>query len=222
MTDEFLTYKRFTTAAEANELSRFLNSKGIAAGVEDASPTFDVSFSGSEHQNQFNVKIPKQDFTRANALLEEHHTVDLQSLPPDYYLLSFSDDELFDILANPDEWSPLDYNLSRQLLASRGKQVNEEVLQALKRRRIRELAKPEERQHAWVAAGYIMALLGGLVAVFLGWYMMSHKKTLPNGERTYAFLPQDRKHGFYMMLLGGFMFLLFLLLDMIGMRYLQY
>lgn len=213
MTDELLTFKRFQTAAEAKELAGLLSSKGIPAEVEDASPTFDVTFAGNEFQNQFNVKIPKQDFSRASLLLEEHYAVDLQNLPPDYYLLDFSDDELFDILANPDEWSPLDYNLARQLLAARGKQVDEEVLQALKRRRIRELAKPEERQHSWVAAGYLLALLGGLLSVFIGWYLMSHKKTLPNGERTYAHLPEDRNHGFYILLLGAVMFLVFLFLQ---------
>lgn len=218
MTDELLTYKRFATAAEARELANFLNTKGIAAEVEDASPTFDITFSGNEFQNQFNVKIPKQHFTKANTLLEQHFSTDLASIPADYYLFSFSDDELFDILTNPDEWSPLDHNLARQMLAARGKQVDEQVIQALKRRRIRELAKPEEPQHYWIAAGYLLALLGGLMAVFIGWYLMSHKKTLPNGERTYAFLPKDRDHGFYILLLGSFMFLLSLFLHFIDVH----
>lgn len=213
MVTSFLTFRRFNTQAEATALRDFLKSRGIVSEIENNSPTFDVTFAGNDFQHQFNVKISPQDFEKAQKMLEEQADVDLATLDPDYYLLSFSNEELYDIVTTPDEWSAIDYMLARKILASRGKEINEEVMEALKRQRIRTLAKPEERQTSWIAAGYVMALLGGFIAVFIGWYLMSHKKTLPNGERIYAYQLQDRNHGFYILLLGSAMLIFYLFMQ---------
>jgi hypothetical protein len=68
----------------------------------------------------------------------------IQRKDPDYYLLSFSDDELLDLVRNPDEWGPLDYVLAKQILASHGKPISPEQEVGFQAERIRTLAQPEE------------------------------------------------------------------------------
>ncbi|MDN5202314.1 hypothetical protein QQ008_13090 [Fulvivirgaceae bacterium BMA10] len=64
----------------------------------------------------------------------------------------------------------------------RGNDVSDEVVELLKNQRINELAKPEGSQKAWIYAEYIIALLGGILGVFIGWHLILFKKTSPNGE----------------------------------------
>jgi hypothetical protein len=58
-------------------------------------------------------------------------------------LFNFSDEELFDHLAKPDEWLAFDYQLAQKILDERGKQVDKEFLNSLKKAKIETLAKPE-------------------------------------------------------------------------------
>lgn len=87
---------------------------------------------------------------------------------------SFSNEELFEILEKSDEWSKFDYVLAQKLLKERGQDINENMLESLKRQRIRELAKPEENQKGWINAGYIFAVLGGLLGILFGWHLNTH------------------------------------------------
>lgn len=102
----------------------------------------------------------------------------------------------------PDEWSPIDNKLSQQILKARGKEIDAEFIIALKKRRNEELSKPEKSRKNWIYAGYIFALLGGLLGIFIGWHLMTFKKTLPNGQRAYGYVESDRKNGRTILILG--------------------
>jgi hypothetical protein len=67
---------------------------------------------------------------------------------------------------------------------------------------IEKLEKPEPSQKNVIIAGYVFALLGGLVGVFIGQYLAGYRKTLPNGEVVLAHSDSDRKHGKYIMTIG--------------------
>ncbi len=69
------------------------------------------------------------------------------------------------------------------------------LLDLLNKSRLQELAQPEEKQTANLWLGYLFALLGGVVGLFMGWHLATAKKTLPNGERVYVYRERDRQHG---------------------------
>ncbi len=121
----------------------------------------------------------------------------INNVDDDYYLLSFTDDELYDILVKSDEWSEFDYSLSKKLLKERGKSVDDELLKSLKLKRIKELAKPEGNQKGWIIAGYIFAFLGGFLGLIIGYFLWTSKKTLPNGQKVFSYYPKDRRNGKY-------------------------
>ncbi len=56
------------------------------------------------------------DFDRANRALEEYYQPILNDVDPDYYLLSFSDRELLDVVNQPDKWGHFDRALAKKLL----------------------------------------------------------------------------------------------------------
>jgi len=56
--------------------------------------------------------------------------------------------------------------------------VNIVKLAALSESRLNELRQPEPAQTFWIYAGYFLALLGGLLGIFIGWHLSSHKKNI--------------------------------------------
>ena len=82
---------------------------------------------------------------------------------------------------------------------------------SIKKQRIIELSKPEEGQNSYIIIGYICAILGGLLGLFIGWHLLTYKKTLPNGSQVYAYSENDRKQGNRIVILGGIFLVLWIL-----------
>jgi hypothetical protein len=102
--------------------------------------------------------------------------------------------------------------LAQQILAKRGVDIDKENLENLKATHIDALQSPEKPQIALIVTGYILAFLGGFAGIFIGWYLKSNKKTLPNGEQFYSFIDNDRKQGRIIFVIGCICFVLTILL----------
>lgn len=195
MIENFIAFKSFPTLIQAKELETLLNKNNIKTILADNLPPIDITFSGSTLQNQYEVKINSSDFEKAEEILEKETENLLDSIDQDYYLLSFTNEELYEILLNSDEWNVFDYKLAQKLLTDRGKTIDSEMLASLKKERLKILSKPEENQKPWIIAGYIFSLLGGGIGIVIGYSLWKSKKTLPNGERVYSYSAEDRKNG---------------------------
>lgn len=196
MTEDFITYKKFNNKNSADKFGRLLEQEKIKFDIENNSISFDVSFSNNSNFGcEFCVKIKKSDFEKVDEILLKKSEEDIQKIPGDYYLLSFSDDELIDVISKSDEWSTFDVALSKKLLKEKGKEVTPAEIEAIKNKRLEELAKPEKSQKTYIIAGYIFAILGGWLSLFIGWHLLSYKKTLPNGDKVYAYSEIDRRQG---------------------------
>ncbi|WP_281231549.1 hypothetical protein [Flavobacterium gelatinilyticum] len=206
MTENFTTFRKFPTLDQAKELEILLNKNNIKTFLADNLPPVDVTFSGSTLQNQYEVKIEAADFEKAENILEKDTENILNEIDKDYYLLSFSDEELYEVLLKSDEWNVFDYKLAQKILTERGKAIDPEMLAALKKERLQILAKPEENQKPWIIAGYLFSLLGGGIGIVIGYSLWKSKKTLPNGERIYSYNENDRKHGKTIFIIGSIIF----------------
>lgn len=195
MIENFIAFRSFPTLIQAKELETFLKENNIETILADNLPPVDITFSGNTLQNRYEVKIDASDFEKAELILEKETENLLDTVNPDYYLLSFTNEELYEILLNSDEWDVFDYKLAQKLLTERGKTIDADMLASLKKERLKILAKPEENQKPWIIAGYIFSLLGGGIGIVIGYSLWKSKKTLPNGERVYSYSEEDRKHG---------------------------
>ena len=77
----------------------------------------------------------------------------------------------------------------------------------LKKQPIKEPAKPDDGHKNWILIGYVMAFLGGLIGFFIGWHLLTYKKTLPNGDIVYGYSPVDRRHGQRILIIGAMFFI---------------
>jgi len=196
MEPDFITYQRFNDIALANNLADILQRHNIIYTIEEESLTFNPTFVlNNELSNEYAVKIKSDDFEQVNQLLVEEETTNIDEVEADYYLFKFTNDELIDLLTKADEWSAFDYLLAQKILTERGIAINDKYLAELKEKRIEELKEPETPQTTWIVVGYMAAFLGGILGIFIGWHLLSSKKTLPNGEKVYDYNEHDRKQG---------------------------
>lgn len=211
MMEEFITFQKFNNQNSASELGDFFKEKKLEYVLEDNSLSFDPTFANNGFGKEFCIKLKQSDFEKGNALLIEKAEKEIVEIDKDYYLLSFTDKELFELIAASDEWSPFDVSLAERLLKERGKEVTQEDIEKIKTNRIVELSKPEESQRIYIIIGYITAILGGFLGIFIGWHLLTFKKTLPNGNRIYAYSDNDRKQGNRILIISVVFFVIWLL-----------
>ncbi|RZK15469.1 MAG: hypothetical protein EOO56_22780 [Hymenobacter sp.] len=217
---DFRDFQTFASAGAAEPLLAALTRQGLNyhTSVDNGQLAFDPSFANNQLISRFIVKVRLADFERASQVLADLNQHALDQVAPDHYLFSFTDEELFDLLVKPDEWSALDVALAGQLLRQRGRDISPDTLRLLRQHRVAELTQPDQDHRAWVAGGYIMALLGGLFGVMIGYQLYFHRKQLPDGRRVYAYSATDRVHGLRILVLGVVCLLFWTLLRLSNYR----
>ena len=196
MTNQYHKFRRFFDQPQAEELQSLLRNHGIESIITGAKLNFDVNALGAQSNSEFEVQLKLQDFNNAEAILEENGKAIVEAVDKDHYLFDFDNEELFEILAQPDEWHELDYALAQRILKERGETVNPTLINILKDNRKSELNKPAKNQILLIILGYVFALWADpLLGIVIGSMMWWVKKTLPNGNRVYIFSDNNRKHG---------------------------
>ena len=211
MKEEFLIFEKFNNQNLAINFGKLLEENKIEYLIENISVKFDPILSNNEFGKEFCVKLKKTDFEKADNILSEKSKTEKNEVQKDYYLFSFSDEQLIDVIVKSDEWNKFDVELARKLLNEKGKEITEQEIKEIKKQRIIELSKPEEGQNIYIIIGYICAILGGLLGLFIGWHLLTYKKTLPNGSQVYAYSENDRKQGNRIVILGGISMILWIL-----------
>ncbi|MBP1225518.1 hypothetical protein [Flavobacterium sp. 1355] len=202
MNEDFITFQKFNDQYSAKQFGKLLSDQNIKYVLEDNSLSFDPTFANNNFGTEYCIKIKNDDFEKVNILLEEKSEIEISEIDKDYYLLSFSDEELIDVIAKSDEWNKFDVSLAKKLLRERGQEITPLKIEEIKKQRITELSKPEKSQSGYIILGYITALLGGLLGVFVGWHLLTYKKVLPDGNRVYVYSENDRKQGNRILVLG--------------------
>lgn len=202
MAEIFQTFQNFNNAALAVELVERLKQQDIPYLLEENKKFLDPAFS-NDAEPDISIKLKPQDFVRAGEVLGEYYKGQIDGVDKDYYLFEFTDEELMEIVSKPDEWGHFDYQLAQKILKERDKEIKPEVAALLKAQRINELAKLETVHKYWIYLGYVSALLGGLIGIFIGWTLAYYKKTLPNGQRLFAYREDIRDHGVRILLIAS-------------------
>lgn len=195
MNTELITYKKFNDIALANELAGVLEQHDITYRIEEESTLFNPTFYTDETAKDYAVKISADDFTRVHEILKNEETQSVEAADSDHYLYAFTNEELTDLVSKPDEWSEFDNLLAVKILKQRGVNITDQTIKQLNNQRIEQLKQPEPSQSTWIAIGYLFALLGGVLGIFIGWHLSTSKKTLPNGEQVFSYTEADRANG---------------------------
>lgn len=192
---KYLTFRKFDNPDEANAVLELLSSNNIPGRIEEERALLDTNLIGQQFDLPYCLKISPDNFTAAEELLRNSTDLSVAEPDKDYYLLTFSDEELMEVIDKKDEWGNYDYALALKLLRERGITLTAEDIERAHAQRVQALAKPDNGSSLWTVAGYFIAAIGGLLGLFIGIFLMTAKKTLPDGSRVHAYSGNARMHG---------------------------
>ena len=208
---EFKTFMSITDAVVADEIVQVLKAHNIKYKFQDTSKDFDASFANNGAKDSFLIMLHSEDFDKASILLEENTTLNVDEIDSQHPLFDFTTEELKDVVKNYDEWHPADVKLAKHLLEKENIFVDSsEIKEQQNQKRIAELA-PEKSSVLTLAMGYVLCLMGGLAGIGIAIFLMTGKRTLPDGSKKYIYSKSDRAHSFYMLAAGLIGFLIFTL-----------
>lgn len=200
-------FRKSSDKAVIQEIAFILDQNTIHYEIIDNEKDFDPSFVTDVSKIDYQLLISKDDFETANECISSYFAKEV-SIPEDYYLLDYSNEELKEILYKKDEWNEFDYEITKKILKNRGENISDQDLTLLNEKRSlalrNEYEKPKEVEN-YIIIGYIFSVLGCILSLFWGILIfvsygiaiaiIKLKKQLPNGERIYYFNQKDRKHG---------------------------
>jgi hypothetical protein len=208
MPDQFQTFQSFNDIELANEVAEKLKQNNIKFIFERSKPLLDASFVDTSIEPGIHIKLQPGDFEKGHKALEDYYKTQLENIDNDYYLFSFSNEELKEIVSKPDEWGRFDYQLAQKFLKERGQEIDDVTVIKLNQDRIKELAEPEKASRLLLFFGYCFIPFGIIIGFFIGRHLFYDKRTLPNGQTVFTYRKSDRKHGDRIMILAGILFIL--------------
>lgn len=206
--DKYITYGKYNDSGQLDLIINLLDENKIPYSIEDNSRDAPDIIIGQDTGNKYLIKILPDDFIKVNSLLDNEAQKELDSIEKDYYLFLFSNEELLEVISQPDSWCALDRKLAKKLLNERGIEISDTLEKTFFDKRINELTKKEESSTIWMIVGYISAFLGGFLGIAIGLTLWTHRKILPNGNRVFVYKSSDRTHGMIIFFIGVFIFLL--------------
>ena len=200
----FLTFQKFTSKDEALILKNDLEKGGIQTILENTSASVDITFTGNSFGDEFLLKVREDEFKKANEILEKQAIEAIEKFSEDHYLFQFDNDELFEVLEKPDEWSKEDFILARRILKDRGQNITDDKVEELREIRWKKIRNPEKGKIGWIVIGYLAALFGGLLGLLIGWTHWRSTKLDPTGKRFYVYNQTTRNSGRNIFLVSAF------------------
>ncbi|MCD8529066.1 MAG: hypothetical protein LRY27_03700 [Chitinophagales bacterium] len=217
-TNAFEVFRSFYNHEEALALQNYLQEDGIDSKLFENKLSFDPSFANNSFQTEYQILIAPYLFEKANNALEKQAEELIENVPKDYYLYEFNNEELYDILLKQDEWNELDICLAKKLLKERGEIVSDNFIASINKKRIDDLKQTNPFEKHWIYAGYLFLFIYGLPGVFVGIYLLTASKTLPNGMRIHTFTKKGRMHGNILIILGILGFIAFLVIKVLAVK----
>ena len=213
MDSEIIELSRCRDGESVAEIKAILDAAGISYRVGSTATTFDITAIGSGSDAEVIFSVRRSDFSAARSAMENEFLSD--ALPDDYYLLTFSDEELAEILGKPSEWSAFDVAHARKMAEARGIDEAQVIKKREERIKILQQGKPASRTLLFF--GWLFSALGGLIGLGIAWSICHMKEKTPEGEY-YTYDARSREIGRPMLKLAWVMTGITLLLEFLDLR----
>lgn len=121
-----------------------------------------------------------------------------------------SNQELIDIYINPDAYQPAFVNLAYAELTKRGLDLQEYAkLKAANVQTHLESFKEKKGDELFITLGFVIALLGGIFGIVIGYIYSQSRQLTPSGEKLHVYDKPTRDKGRLMIIIGFFSFVIF-------------
>ncbi len=164
--DNFIEYQRFPTIESAVELIDILEENDISYRINDSLGSFDIAASSmSPFDKQVVVFIEEENFEKVNLLFINDNSPKEDNTDNDHYLYSFSDEDIIEVIANPEDWAELEVTLAKQIVKQRDLKITAEAIKSARKERFEEQLKVEAETKAQVSGGYSWFLWIGILSI---------------------------------------------------------
>jgi len=198
--DDLVTVFSYSEPSEASRAAERLEAAGLRCVIRQEHKTFDPTFALRVPLQSVHLMVPASTAARAISTLQADSSEPVA--PTEAFLAEFSDEELKDVIARPDEWSPDVVTAASSLLQERGISVSDQEKVELAQSRAAELRRPEHGDPVWMAVGFTLAIVGGLFGILIGLGYHQLQTREPDGTKRYVYDRATRQRGLTMVLIG--------------------
>lgn len=209
---DFAFFRDYHSIADAKLFTDMLEEHGIPYLATGAEAVIDEAIVGSGLMPKVVLKLRPEDFSKINAIIAEQIASGAENFS-DHYLQAFSDEELKDIFAHPDEWSVEDFNIAKVVLRQRGVSITDTTIQALREERLTEIRAGKKGSYFWMSLYFVGIIVGAYFGVMyiiagigMGYYYAYGKSTDPDGVRYFVYDAQTRTYGKVILYGGSLLF----------------
>jgi hypothetical protein len=153
--DNLIEFQRFPDFNAASELIDILEANQIPYQVDDSATRFDIaSASTNPMENQIIVRIRETHFETVNNLFEKKTSQTDENNDVDHYLYTFSDNDIIDVIANPEEWTETEVKIANEIFKQRGLKPTAELIKSVRKEKIQEQNKKVTETRNRFVLGY--------------------------------------------------------------------
>jgi hypothetical protein len=199
--DSFTVYKEFTYKEPADILMGLLKDEGIEYRFRNEAEVEQEVILGPETHSMV-ILLKPEDHLRVDDLIERRANSELDSIDKDYFIFSFDNKELREVVVKSHEWTPLDVALAIKLLKERGETVAPDEIKKERALAMEESSKPVSVGKNILILLYILAVFTSLISTVAGIIYMVSRKTNSAGVRVPKYDKATRQHGLYLVVVA--------------------
>jgi hypothetical protein len=216
---KFEYYRSFENEENAKEFTDFLTENEVGFLLDSPEVLIDKSIVGTGFLPKITLKIKSQDFKKVNDLIAAQ-IEDTDIAAEGDYLNDLNNEELTDILKNPDEWSIEDGIVAKKILVERGITYSDTEISTFKNDKLQQIRAGKKASPLTLILYFLCILVGFYVGIFftlagigMGYYYGYGTSTDINGEKYFAYDKETQRYGKIILYVGlvGFFIQLFLL-----------
>ena len=202
-------YRHIELETELEEITILLSANNIDFEISTNEVIIDKVIVGSKLLPKYTLKIFSKDFLRANQLIREHKENKEIHIEDYAHLKALTNEELIEIILNPEEWSIESEIVSRKILNSRGISVPEDRILTTKKEKkekfIEGKAVSTKTQFLYfisILVGFYLGIIFIIAGIGMGYYYAYGTITDNEGDKYYVYNDNARKNG-KLILYGG-------------------
>jgi hypothetical protein len=214
----FEYYRSFESKENAKVLTEFLTENEVEFLVDSPEVLIDKSIVGTGFLPKITLKIKSQDFEKVNELIAAQ-VEDTDIAAEGDYLNELNNEELTDILKNPDEWSIEDGIVAKKILAERGITYSDTEISTFKNDKLQQIRVGKKASPLTLILYFLCILVGFYIGIFftlagigMGYYYGYGTSTDINGKKYFAYDKETQRYGKIILYVGLVGFIVQLLL----------
>jgi uncharacterized membrane protein YidH (DUF202 family) len=193
----YTPFKIYLSAEQAEDTVFVLRKNGVDCEIEYPRTRFSAINQGDGSTGVYRVMLRSDtDMPAARTALLAANEAAILHLPKDYYLFQFTNEKLYNVLVEGDEWGELDQFLAEKLLIERGVTIDKTALASAQA--ARETEPTERISTAMLMSSVILCLFCGFIPLIMGLNYYFSTKQAKNGGSYYTYDAYSRKMGLIM------------------------